>query len=418
MNSNVPATDPSPAEPGARDARAWWILAAATLGLGLGFGVVSSFAVFMAPLEAEFGWSRADVSLAYTLMTVGMAAGGLLWGGLADTRHLRTVLVAGAVVLGLGLFAAGRMETLLELYVIALLLGLAGFACLYTPLVAAVGLWFDRRRGLAIGIVTAGGALGQGVVPLLAEPLISGLGWREAYAVLGAVYLAALVPAMATVLRPPQGGSRPAAGTSEGRWRMSVPASTAWISAAGFFCCFCMAVPLVHVVPLVCGSGQPASTGAALLFAMMAIGAGGRIAFGMLADRTGALPAYALASVVQTVSVFWFVPSSAMIVLVPVALVFGIGFAGNMTGLLLLVRESVPPAVLGRVTGIVGFMAWLGMGAGGYAGGLMFDWTGDYALAFGSAVAAGAANLTVLGLFARERRGVSAPAFGTAGALS
>ena len=393
---------------------AWLILAASTVGMGMGFGVTSSFAVFMAPLEQAFGWSRADVSFGYTLMTIGMAGGGLLWGRLADTRHLRTVVVLGALVLALGLLAASRIETLFQLHVISLLLGAAGFACLFAPLASVVGLWFARRRGLAIGILTAGGAVGQGLVPLLMEWAIAGLGWRGAYLWSGIAYLVILVPLMALITRAPRSvTARAPANAGADGWPMAPRASIAWLSAAGFLCCFCMAVPLVHVVSLMCHQGHSTSTGAGVLFTIMAVGAGGRIAIGMLADRTGALPAYMVSSLLQTATVFWFVTTPQMAIIIPVAIVFGFGFAGNMTSLILAVREAMPADRVGRATGLVGMVAWLGMGAGGYVSGLLFDVTASYTASFALAAVAGAGNLLVLILLHRQVSGRTSAAVAT-----
>jgi hypothetical protein len=98
------------------------------------------------------------------------------------------------------------------------------------------------------------------------------------------------------------------------------------------------------------------------------------------------------------------------------AVVFGFGFAGNMTSLILAVREAVPASHVGRSTGIVGMIAWLGMGAGGNVSGWLYDVTGSHAASFALAAAAGAANLVTLVVLARNRiappvawRGPAAP---------
>jgi MFS family permease len=299
--------------------------------------------------------------------------------------------------------AASRIETVFQLHAISFLLGAAGFACLFAPLASVVGLWFARRRGLAIGILTAGGAVGQGLVPLLMEWAIAGLGWRGAYLWSGIAYLVILVPLMALITRAPKAPlPPPRRARAPSGWAMAPRASIAWLSAAGFLCCFCMAVPLVHVVSLMCHQGHTTSTGAGILFTIMGVGAGGRIAIGMLADRTGALPAYMVSSLLQTATVFWFVTTPQMAIIIPVAIVFGFGFAGNMTSLILAVREAMPANRVGRATGLVGMVAWLGMGAGGYVSGLLFDITASYTASFALAAAAGAANLLVLILLHRQ----------------
>ena len=393
--------------PRAAETRRWWVVAAAALGMGLGFGVVSSLSVFMVPLGQDLGWPRANIAFAYTLMTVAIVAAGLLWGRLADRANTRAISVFGAAILGMGLLALSRQESLAAFYAIHFALGAAGFACLYTPLITTVGLWFDRRRGLAIGLVTAGGALGQGVVPLAASELIAEIGWRGAYEALGLAYLAFLVPAMALVTKPSAAaastGPAPAPRASA-QWAMSPAASTAWISAAAFFCCVCMAVPIMHLPPLAVECGLPDGAGARALMTAMLAGTFGRIVFGMLADRIGALATYAAASLIQTATAFWLTQTGNVAAFYLIAAIFGFGFAGNMTAVLLSVREAVPARVLGLATAVTTLVAWLGMGVGGYVAGWLFDATGDYTLAFAFAAAAGAANLAVLVTIARLRR--------------
>lgn len=384
-----------------------FLVAKAALAVGLGFGTVSSLSVLMAPLEAEFGWSRSDLSVGYTLLTLGMAAGGLLWGPLAQSRLLPRILAGGAATLGLGLVLASLIDTLLAYWAITAAIGLLGFGALYTPLVTLVGARAGARRGLALGLVTAGGAVGQGVLPVLVERLIAAFGWREAVLALGLAILATCAPLMATIAPSP---SPPPVPPDEAGCAAHAPSgaeATLWLSAAAFFCCACMAVPLVHLVSLVCEAGHAASTGAGLLLAVMITGAASRIAVGALADRVGGLATYLGAGALQAGSVFFFAASGDLAILAPVGVVFGIGFAGTMTSLLILTRESVPAAAVGRATGIAGIFAWLGMGAGGALGGVAYDATGSYVAPFAIAAVAGAVNLAILigfGIVRRRRR--------------
>jgi MFS family permease len=157
---------------------------------------------------------------------------------------------------------------------------------------------------------------------------------------------------------------------------MSPAESTAWISAAAFFCCVCMAVPIMHLPPLAVECGLPDSVGARALMIVMAAGTVGRVVFGALADRVGALATYALASLIQTATAFWFTQASSVAFLFAVAAIFGFGFAGNMTSIILAVREAVPVRMVGLSTAITTLMAWVGMGVGGLLGGYLFDLTG------------------------------------------
>ena len=179
----------------------WVIVAVSTVCLALGFGAGATVSVFMKPFEQEFGWLRADISMAYTMHTIGAALGGLVWGILSDRVGARKIAFIGAIAISAGLAAIRWQDGLWVLYIVYFLIGAVGFASLFTPLLALSGLWFNERKGLAIGIVTAGGALGQGVVPYLAQLLITELGWRSAALYLGAGYFVLLFP-LVFLLRP------------------------------------------------------------------------------------------------------------------------------------------------------------------------------------------------------------------------
>jgi MFS family permease len=167
----------------------WVIVAVSTVCLALGFGAASTVSVFMKPFEQEFGWFRADVSMAYTMQTIGAALGGLVWGSLSDRIGVTKIAFIGAVAMSAGLAALRWQGDLWLLYLLYFLIGAIGFACLFTPVLALTGLWFNERKGFAIGIVTAGGAIGQGVVPYVAQLLITEFGWRGA-----ALYLVSDIP--------------------------------------------------------------------------------------------------------------------------------------------------------------------------------------------------------------------------------
>ncbi|RWP16351.1 MAG: MFS transporter [Mesorhizobium sp.] len=376
--------------------------AGAMTAMAFGFGSLALTSVFIRPLEAEFGWSRADISLAYTLSSVGMAFGGLFWGRLSDRLNIRSLLFIGSAGMVIALAALSFASSLWQIYAANFALGGLGLACLYAPVLAVTGLWFDRRRGLAIGIVTAGGALGQGIMPYAANALIDGVGWRLAYAIMAVATMAMLAISMPAVQAPPvdravaapvQSSARP--GFQGGRL-----SPMTLLSAAAFLCCACMGFPLIHLtsfVTAVCGSSDVGSL--SLLIAML-FGAVGRIAFGLLADRAGNLAAYALASFIQTACVAIYPALDQQLSLLALSAVFGFGFAGNMTCLILCVRQFAPAERFGQSLGIVMLIGWVGMGVAGYFGGFVYDSFGSYGPAFLGAFVAGAANLVVLGVLA------------------
>jgi MFS family permease len=378
----------------------WVIVAVTTTCLALGFGANIIVSVFMKPFEEEFGWPRADISMAYTMLTIGAAIGGIYWGSLSDRIGAKKIGLFGALTLSVGLMALRWQSDLWLLYLLHFLIGALGFACLFTPMVALSGLWFNERKGLAIGIVTAGGAIGQGVVPFVVRFMITHIGWRDAALYLGIAYLLILVPLM-FLLKPPPAIAQSAA--QEGRsdenlWGVPHKITIPWLALAGIFCCICMAVPLVHLVPLGTDLGCTPQVAAGLLLALMTAGVFGRIFFGWLADRTGGLYAYFLASLAQTSVVFWFTQTSDLAALYALSVLFGFGFAGVMTCLLICAREAAPLRITGFAMAFVSTTAWVGMGIGSYQGGYFYDLTGNYVLSYGNAAIAGMINLAIVGV--------------------
>lgn len=378
----------------------WVIVAVATTCLALGFGANIVVSVFIKPFESEFGWSRADISLAYSVLTVGAAIGGIIWGGLSDRIGAKRIGFFGAVVLSFALMALRWQNNLWQLYLIHFLLGAFGFACLFTPMVAITGLWFSERKGLAIGIVTAGGAIGQGVVPFFVRLMITDFGWRDAALYLGISYLVILLPLL-TLLKPPpvMAAASGAAGQSDDNlWGVPHSITIPWLAFAGIFCCICMAVPLVHLVPLSTDLGFDPQIAASLLLTLMVAGVFGRLFFGWLADRIGGLLAYFCASLAQTSTVFWFTQTNDLFLLYAISILFGFGFAGVMTCLLICAREAAPLRMTALGMALVSTTAWLGMGIGGYQAGYFYDVNGNYAWSFGNAAIAGMVNLVIVAL--------------------
>jgi MFS family permease len=326
-----------------------------------------------------------------------MAIGGLWWGRLSDRVDVRLLLALGAAGMVGSLLVMSALRSLPLFYVAHLIYGGLGFSVLYSPLLSTSGEWFPERRGLVMGIVTAGGAAGQGLLPFFASLAIKAFGWRWAFVEVGCALLVALALTLPW-LRWPQGFRPPASIAADAPATTRTETRTVTLLAiAAFFCCMCMGVPVVHLagfVSAVCGS---ASAGATSMVVAMISGAVGRVFLGSMADRIGPLKAYAAASFVQTACVVVFPVLQDGWSLMALSALFGLGFAGNMTCLSLCVREAVPASRFGGAIGAVMMVAWAGMAAGGYAGGVLFDLSLSYTTSFVVAAAAGALNLAVLG---------------------
>ena len=382
----------------------WVMVFAAAVLMGLGLGGIASVAVFLKPLTAEFGWSRASVSMAYTIASIASAVAGLYFGRVADLHGVRLIVWLGTLAFGLSLIALSYQTSLWHLYAGFAVFGGLGISTILVPLTSSVSRWFAANRGLAVGIATAGAAVCQAVVPFIAGLLLVAFGWRDAFFYLGLGILAIGVPVAILVRDPePEIESIEQAERNAAERDASIlisPAKVmAWISFAAIFCCTGMAIPLVHVAALANDRGISPQQSAGVLTTLIIAGAAGRVIAGRLTDLTSGLVAYMFVSFTQTVAVLWFTQMSSVTGFYVVAIIYGVGFGGVMTAFLLTIRSLVPEEMAGRAMATVILFAWLGMGLGAFAGGLLFDLSGNYFASFTLAAIAGVINLSILSTF-------------------
>jgi MFS family permease len=370
------------------------MVAVCTAMVAMAFGAVGTVAVFLQPIAAEFAWPRADVAAAYSVATVATGLGGIAMGHFADRLPVRRVALFGALVPGIAFMLLSGLHSTPALYVLHAVMGLVGIGAIMAPLNRLASLWLARNPGLAIGIVSAGGAAGQGLVPYFARYLIVTEGWRQAYWILGLLFIAVMVP-LSLLLRdaPVAGNARPGANGGSSAVRL-----LALLSLAALLCCVCMGTPLVHVVTLGSDRGLGGREAAGLLAVMMLAGMAGRVGFGRLSDRFGSLQTYIAASAGQTALAFLFPYAASGAQLYVLSALFGLVFSGAMTSFLSCAREYAPAGKTGLSLGVVMFFGWTGMALGAWQGGLFYDLCGDYFVSFANASAAGVANLLVLGL--------------------
>ena len=317
------------------------VVIAATLVMAIGFGGLGLVSVFMAPMEADLGWTRSNTSLGYSLAAIGMAIGGLLWGRVSDQLDIRLPLAIGATGMVSSLFTMAMVHSLPTFYIANLIYGGLGFSVLYVPLISTSGEWFPQQRGLVTGMVTAGGALGQGLLPFAGRFLIEGFGWRLAFAGIGGVMLAALALSL-PILRWPQGTMAPPAtvtdwakraGPNTRRWPCwrspPICAVRAWADPW----CIWQASSARRLRLSGDRRDQPSDRRCSSARSGEFARSG--------ADRLGALTSYAMASTTQTAAVLVFPALGDSLSFMAVSAVFGFGFAGNMTSLSLCVRAAV-----------------------------------------------------------------------------
>ena len=355
--------------------------------------------VVLPEVQKEFGISRADASLPYTLMMLGFGAGGLAMGKLADKWGVHVALWIGAVGVGSGFILAG-MASNIWWFALAhgLLMGLLGSSSTFAPLLADTSLWWDKRRGIAVAVCASGNYLAGSIWPALAQQGVELLGWRETYIWIGIVCgLGMLGLSFLMRQRPPlmvaPGSVQSMA--SERPFGLPVNAAHALLCVAGVACCVAMAMPQVHIVAYCTDLGFGAARGSEMLSLMLACGIVSRLISGAICDRIGGLRTLVLGSVLQGVALLLFLPFDGMVSLYVISALFGLFQGGIVPSYAIIVREYFPAKRVGVLVGAAIMATMIGMALGGWMSGKVFDLTGSYHAAFVNGVLWNALNLCI-----------------------
>ena len=388
-----------------------WVVVFASLALhSISLGAPTILFVALKPIAADLDTVRAVPSLAYSLLMIGAGIGGIAMGRWMDKRGVMQPVLFGSVMICLGALLAGHAEGRWGLFIATgLLIGLLGKAAMIAPLVANVTRWFDRRRGLAVAIITSGQGLAGAVWPAVVQYFNDLVGWRGTFLYFGVFAAVTMVPA-AFLLRPraPIQASDRSGGIRSGDRRvLDLPPHVAqgilWLAVIG--CCSAMSVPIVHLVSHVTDQGYTLEQGARVLSVLFAAAFVSRIGFGMLADRIGPVRTLLIGSASMAAMLLAFAFTTSYTGLFTAALLFGLGFSGVMPCYPLLIRLLFPVAEAGwRIAAQYMFAAG-GMALGGWLGGVVFDLAGSYSPAFLIAFAFNAMNFVLIGIVcARQMR--------------
>ena len=384
----------------------WRVAAASAVGVFVSFASVFiyTFGIFLKPLTEEFAWSRESVSAAFGVAAMTVAVCSPPLGYLLDRFHPRRIILPSLAVFGLA-FASLSLLTphLWHLYLVCFVLGVVGNGTAQMAYSRAVSSWFDSRRGMALSMVMAGGAVGAMVLPPMTEALIGSIGWRAACAAIGAMVLVVGLPTVALFIRErplrlaaggssldvarddpePVEGSGQAYGlepaTGGATLREGVTSRVFWIVVVVlFFSSIAQNGALTHMSALLTDRGVTAGGGALALSVMGASSLIGRLVTGWLLDRFFAgRVAFALLTT-AALGVFLLASAPSLTIGVVAAAMIGFGMGGE---------ADVTPYVLVRYFGLRSFsmlygLTWTFYAVAGAVGpvlmGRSFDTTGSY----------------------------------------
>jgi MFS family permease len=368
------------------DSRSAWLRLLVSLMIGsIGSIGMWSFVVALPAVQAEFGVTRADASLPYTLSMVGFGIGGVVMGRLADRFGIVLPIVLGAVCLCAGYVLSGLAPNLWLLSFAHLVIGL-GVSASFGPLLADISFWFARRRGIAIAICSSGNYLAGTLWPPLIQYFIGTSGWRPTHIGIGILCIISNLVLVGALRRRAPAHVEHVTGTGAAKV-YGIPGLKpgtlqTMLGIAALACCVAMAMPQVHIVAYCSDLGYGVARGAEMLSLMLAFGIVSRVGSGYIADRIGGLPALLLGSVLQAVALVLYAMFDGLASLYVISALFGLFQGGIVPMYAVTVREYFPPQEAGTRVGVVLVLSLAGMALGGWMSGVIFDLTGSYQIAF------------------------------------
>ena len=375
---------------------AWVILLASCVLSVVSRADSASFGVFIDPLVTKFGWTRGDISLAYSLAFLAGLPAVVIMGWLGDRYGARKLMIGASMLIGTGTVLLGTIKELWHFYVFyGLFVGSLGNAAFTVLLPVIVTRWFYRHMGVALGIYWAA----MGVGPMIFAPLFRWLiethGWEWSFTLIGIVAGGILITFSSLIRSSPYEKGLSAYGVEGSPKEPRVSAASGMVAAdlrevltkrpvwnlmgIHFLGCAGHAIILAHVVSMATFQGVSGVEAAGVLGTIAGTSIISRFACSVLAERLGGRAVLTMALIGQSTPIFILFFASEAWVFYLFAVVFGLCYGGEMVGFPIINRQLFGlKAPLSSIYSFEMLGASTGMALGGWLGGALFDLSGAY----------------------------------------
>jgi MFS family permease len=383
------------------------IVLASFLILMIVWGAQYSFGTFFKPMLNEFGMSRAVLSGAYSINLVMLAVASIFVGKLSDKYGSRLVVTVCGSLLGVSYLLMSQVQMVWQIYIIFGIIASIGVAGSWVPLMSTIARWFVFRRGLMIGIAAAGIGAGLMIFPPLSSYLISNLGWRTSYIIIGLILLVLVIISAQMLKNDPSQIGQSALGSSEQHeadsWDLTLQEALHtrqfWLLSAVFLCMgACIYSVMVHIVPHAMDVGISPVTAATVISVIGGVSIISKVATGSAVDRLGIKQVTLMVTSLMLISFIVIQISDSLWVLYTFAVIFAFGYGGFSVIQVPYLAELFGLKYLGAIFGVAYFL--LNAGAfGPFVVGKIFDVTSSYSWAFiFLAIMSSLATLCVIGI--------------------
>lgn len=372
----------------------WWIVGACfLLGFYLGGVVFYGFTAFFEPIRREFGWSYAQISFAASLRGLELGLFAPIVGFLVDRFGSRTLIFLGTIIVGFGLILLSRTQSLTTFYVSFLLITFGAGGCTMVVSMTVVANWFQRRVGIALGVMASGAGASGLMVPLIVQ-LIDVYGWRTTLIVLGVGMWVLVIPVSLLIRdRPEKYGYLPDGEVSreplsslemkgegvEIGLREALDNRAFWyLNILEIIRFIAVSAVAIHVMPYLSSMGIPRATAGIVAGAIPLFSIIGRFGFGWLGDLFGKRHAMAMTYAFIGVGLLAFCYVRVIWAVLLFLLIFPSGYGGGIVLRGAILREYFGRDSFGKIIGIVMGSGALGSIIGPTLAGLVFDTLGNY----------------------------------------
>lgn len=364
-----------------------------------GFGYYV-FSVFVKPLQSEFGWDRSIIMIGFLVWSLTNGIAGVFVGRAVDRFHPKRVMLVGSGIICLGFLGLSHIQSIIQFYLSYIIVGIGIAAIGQVPCSALISEWFEKKRGLAIGIMSVGVGLGGLIAPALTSGvLIPILGWRLAYLGLGIIAFVITFPIALLVIKP--NPNRQTFHLTIGEKKQTTSnlidksnslrnrymfSPLLWLIAVSFlFSQFGLTGTLQNQVPHMTDVGFSPIAAASILGMIGLFSSLGKLFVGWLCDFIQVRYVFIITVLLQasgTSILLTLTPDTPIIVKWIYAFSIGIGGGTWLPIMSMYISHSFPIKHYGTLFGVVNFCFSIGVACGPLFAGFLFDIYGNYNLAF------------------------------------
>ncbi|MYD09801.1 MAG: MFS transporter [Chloroflexi bacterium] len=370
----------------------WYIALVLAITETVSFGVLYySFSVFITPMEAELGWTRGEITGAFSLSLLITGFIGVPVGHWLDKRGARLLMTAGSIGASLTILLWSQVNTLPEFLVLMALKGACGAAILYEPAFAVIATWFTNRRGTAMTVVTFVAGFASTIFIPLSDALLVAYGWRQALFILGILLGVISIPLHALVLRrkpadlglQPDGVSAPQSPVETPRvslgrvfrsryfWQLTLAFSLMYLSVG--------AVRL-HFIPLLISVNIHPSSAAVASGSIGVMQVVGRVIFAPVERRFSSRAMVVGVFAALTLSLPILLLGNAPGLIFAFVTLFGMAIGMHTLARPLIIADNYGAAFYGRISSTLGIFVRVAGTVSPFAAGVLFDVFGNYDL--------------------------------------